>query len=206
MLWVAAVLAAVGGMPQLAIAIVVVVLINGLFSFAQEERASHAALALSDLIPQRATVLRDGQRTVVEAASLVPGDIMLLREGDRVSADARLLNAEHLLVDNSTLTGESERVLRGPDPHASPPEPISQASDLVFSGTYVAAGSGQAVVIATGSSSLLGADREVDERRGSPTHSSAERSRSDRQDHRDVCRDGRGPVLRDLVGPRNAGP
>jgi magnesium-transporting ATPase (P-type) len=156
MLWVAAILAAVGGLPQLAVAIVVVVLINGLFSFAQEERASRAALALSELIPQRATVLRDGQRTVVEAASLVPGDIMLLREGDRISADARLLNAEHLLVDNSTLTGESERVLRGPDPLASSPEPISQANDLVFSGTYVAAGSGHGVVIATGSSSLLG--------------------------------------------------
>ena len=114
MLWVAAVLAAIGGMPQLAVAIVVVVIVNGLFSFAQEERASRAAAALSELLPLRVSVLRDGRRAMVEADSLVPGDIVLLHEGDRISADARLLVADRLLVDNSTLTGESERVLATP--------------------------------------------------------------------------------------------
>ena len=101
MLWVAAVLAAVGGMPQLAVAIVVVVIVNGLFSFAQEERASRAAAALSELLPLRVSLLRDGRRAMVEADSLVPGDIVLLHEGDRISADARLLVADRLLVDGT---------------------------------------------------------------------------------------------------------
>ena len=156
MLWVAAVLAAVGGMPQLAVAIVVVVIVNGLFSFAQEERASRAAAALSELLPLRVSVLRDGRRAMVEADSLVPGDIVLLHEGDRISADARLLVADRLLVDNSTLTGESERVARNADTLDDQPEPISAADNLVFAGTYVAAGSGHAVVIATGKATLLG--------------------------------------------------
>jgi magnesium-transporting ATPase (P-type) len=156
MLWIAAILAWIGGLPELAVAIVVVVLINGLFSFAQEERASRAAAALARLLPQRVTVLRDGQRAVVEAPDLVPGDVMLLREGDRVSADARVLAAEHLLLDDSTLTGESERVLRDPATLEAMPSPPSDASNLVFAGTYVAAGSGQAVAFATGHRSMLG--------------------------------------------------
>jgi magnesium-transporting ATPase (P-type) len=89
MLWAAAVLAMVGGLPQLAIAIVLVILVNGIFSFAQEERATKAAAALSDLMPTFANVLRDGRPTRVDAVDLVPGDIVQVREGDRVSADAR---------------------------------------------------------------------------------------------------------------------
>ena len=156
MLWIAAALAAIGGMPQLAIAIVLVVLINGVFSFAQEERASKAAAAILELVPVAADVMRDGRRTRVDAEVLVPGDIVLLREGDRISADARLITTDELLVDASTLTGESVPVARTASPLDSDPEPLSGAEDLVFAGTHVVAGSATAIVLRTGSTTMLG--------------------------------------------------
>jgi len=156
MLWVAAALAAIGGMPQLAAAIVVVVVVNGLFSFAQEERASRAAAALAELMPSLVVVLRDGRRKRIDTEVLVPGDVMLLREGDRISADARILAANRLLVDEATLTGESVPLERDAEAMDHAPAPVSDATNLVFAGTHVAAGSGQAVVIVTGRSTLLG--------------------------------------------------
>ena len=115
MLWIAAILAFVGGMPQLGWAIIAVVIINGVFSFAQEYRAERATQALSALLPEKATVMRDGRRSSILAAELVPGDLVLLREGDRISADARVVRSTSLRVDNSTLTGESEALSRDPN-------------------------------------------------------------------------------------------
>jgi magnesium-transporting ATPase (P-type) len=156
MLWAAAVLAMVGDLPQLAIAIVLVILVNGIFSFAQEERATKAAAALSDLMPTFANVLRDGRLTRVDAIDLVPGDIVQVREGDRVSADARVMVADGLLVDTSTLTGESVPVSRTAEVLAAEPEPLSSAANLVFAGTHVVAGSGSALVLRTGADTVLG--------------------------------------------------
>jgi magnesium-transporting ATPase (P-type) len=119
MLWVAAGLAFVGGMPQLGVAIIIVIVLNGLFSFAQEYRAERAIRALSALLPEAAVVRRDGRKAEVPAAELVPGDLVLLREGDRISADARVLRSAGLKVDNSMLTGESEPVPRRPAPRAA---------------------------------------------------------------------------------------
>jgi magnesium-transporting ATPase (P-type) len=155
MLWVAAALAFVGDMPQLGVAIVIVVIVNGIFSFAQEERAARAAAALAQLLPEAATAMRDGMASRLEADSLVPGDIVLLREGDRVSADARIVMSDGLLVDNSTLTGESEPVFRDAGP-VTMVSGQSDSGDLVFAGTYVASGSARAVVIATGTNTRLG--------------------------------------------------
>lgn len=93
MLWVAAVLALLAGMPALAVAIVVVVVLNGVFSFAQEYRADRAAERLRELLPVRATVRRDGRAMVVDATDLVIGDVVLLEAGDRVCADATVLPA-----------------------------------------------------------------------------------------------------------------
>ena len=84
MLWVAAVLALVAGLPALSVAIAVVVLLNGAFSFAQEYRADRAAERLADLMPLRATVRRDGRAQVVDAVELVVGDLVVLEAGDRV--------------------------------------------------------------------------------------------------------------------------
>lgn len=142
LLWVAAGLAAVAGMPQLAIAIAVVVVVNGLFAFAQQHRAERAAERLRDLLPRRATVRRDGRPTVVDAADLVVGDVVLLGAGDRVSADLRVLSASALGIDTSTMTGESVPDHPGPD-------------DAVLAGTFVLEGEAEAVVTATGTRTVL---------------------------------------------------
>lgn len=156
LLWAAALLALIGGMPQLSLAIVIVVLINGLFSFAQEERAERATKALRQLLPVTATVLRDGRHVEVPAVDLVRGDIVLLREGDRISADARLTRADDLRVDQSMLTGESEPVSRTAEPWPASAEDLLAAPCLLFAGTFVTSGAGRGVVIATGSRTRLG--------------------------------------------------
>jgi len=127
MLWVAAGLAFVGGMPQLGIAIIVVILVNGAFSFAQEYRAERAVRALSALLPETVVVRRGGRKLTVPAAELVLGDIVLLREGDRISADARVIRSSELRVDMSTLTGESKPVARVAEPVTdAPPDPLDE--------------------------------------------------------------------------------
>ena len=160
MLWMASVLAMIGGMPQLAIAIVLVVLVNGVFSFAQEERSAKAAAAIVELMAAVADVMRDGRRTRVDAEALVPGDIVLLGEGNRISADARLIATDGLLVDTSTLTGESVPVARTALSDSNP-EPSSDAENLVFAGTHVVEGSAAAIVLRTGSATVLGSIAQV---------------------------------------------
>ena len=91
LLWVAAALAIVGGMPALGVAIVAVVLVNGVFAFVQENRAERAAAGLRDLLPVFATVLRDGREQQVTADLIVPGDVVLLAAGDRITADMTCL-------------------------------------------------------------------------------------------------------------------
>jgi magnesium-transporting ATPase (P-type) len=156
MLWVAAGLAFVGGMPQLGIAIIVVILVNGVFSFAQEYRAERAVRALSALLPETALVLRGGRKLTVPASELVPGDVVLLREGDRISADARVLRSSELKVDMSTLTGESKPVGRVVEPEAEASIDPLDAPNLVFAGTFVTSGFGSVVVATTGAITRLG--------------------------------------------------
>jgi calcium-translocating P-type ATPase len=142
LLWVAGVLAFVAGMPELGVAIFVVVVINGLFAFAQEYRAERAAERLRDLLPRRATVLRDGRAVEVDANELVVRDVVLLASGDRISADLRVLEAHALSVDTSALTGESVPVAVGPE-------------ETAFAGTFVVEGEGLALVTATASDTRL---------------------------------------------------
>jgi potassium/sodium efflux P-type ATPase len=156
MLWVAAGLAFVGGMPQLGVAIIVVIVVNGLFSFLQEYRAERAVRALSALLPEVAVVRRAGRRRTVPAEELVPGDIVLLAEGDRISADARVIRSSALKVDMSTLTGESEPLLRTSEPLEQAPGDPVEAPNVVFAGTFVASGSATAVVAATAAATRLG--------------------------------------------------
>jgi P-type Ca2+ transporter type 2C len=157
LLWVAAVLAFVGQMPQLGWAIIAVVIVNGAFSFVQEYRAERATRALAALLPEEATALRDGRKRQVPAVELVPGDVLLLAEGDRVSVDARVLQSDDLKVDNAALTGESEPIPRSVEALAAAPSDPADAPNLVFAGTYVASGSGWVVVVATGARTRLGA-------------------------------------------------
>ncbi|MBK5228418.1 MAG: cation-transporting P-type ATPase [Actinobacteria bacterium] len=161
MLWLAALLAFVGGLQQLGWAIIVVVLINGVFSFVQEFKAERATRSLADLLPERATVNRAGRVQEVLGEQLVRGDVLLLREGDRVCADARVLRSTRLKVDNSLLTGESESVERTVEAEVSRPEDALDARCVVFAGTHVASGSGEAVVVATGEHTRLGRISEL---------------------------------------------
>jgi Ca2+-transporting ATPase len=157
MLWVAAGLAFLGQMPQLGWAIMIVVVLNGLFSYAQEYRAERAIRALSALLPESALVLRGGAKVRIPAAELVAGDVMLLREGDRISADGRVIQSAGLKIDISMLTGESKPVSRMADPLADPPADIAEASNVVLAGTFVTSGSATVVVVATGSQTRLAA-------------------------------------------------
>ncbi|MGW5072618.1 cation-translocating P-type ATPase [Rhodococcus sp. NPDC004095] len=154
LLWLATVLAALSGSGPLAVAIVVVILLNAGFAFVQERHAEQAVEALSAYLPPHARVLRDGAERQIDARELVPGDVMVVGEGDRVSADARLLTGS-LEVDTSTLTGESAPVAVAVD-IADSHVPLIRARDIVFSGTTCTAGEATAVVFATGMRTELG--------------------------------------------------
>ena len=104
-------LAWVGGAPALSIAVVAVILLNAGFAFVQEMQAERAVDALAAFLPATAWVVRDGARTEIPAWELVPGDVLIVAEGDRVCADARLIDGS-LVLDLSALTGESLPVSR----------------------------------------------------------------------------------------------
>jgi calcium-translocating P-type ATPase len=162
LLWAAALLAWLVGIYAVAIAIVVVIVINAIFAFVQEAQAERAVEALAAFLPEQAKVMRDGQTVTAAAAELVPGDVLVLEEGDRVSADARLLTGA-VEVDLSMLTGESAPVLRSAellDAHV----PLDQARDLVLSGTSCTEGEAQALVFATGMRTELGRIAALSER------------------------------------------
>ncbi|HEY0196469.1 MAG TPA: HAD-IC family P-type ATPase [Methanobacterium sp.] len=110
LLWAASILAFLSGTPQLGFAIIAVILINAIFSFWQEYQAEKAIEALKRILPTTAKVVREGKSEEIVASQLVPGDIMVLEEGDNISADARLVEAFQMKVDSSTLTGESRPV------------------------------------------------------------------------------------------------
>ncbi|HUK95144.1 MAG TPA: cation-transporting P-type ATPase [Gaiellaceae bacterium] len=154
LLWVAALLALVAGTAVLAAAIVGVILLNAAFAFLQERQAERAVEALASYMSPHASVLRDGRRTVIEARLLVPGDLLLVAEGDRISADARLLEGA-VEVDVSTLTGESVPVSRSAE-FVDADAPLLEARDLVFSGSACTGGEARAVVVATGMRTELG--------------------------------------------------
>lgn len=157
LLWVGAFLAWLAGMPQLSWAIVVVILINGAFSYWREYQAERAAEALQALLPRQVMVRRENEEQLIAATEVVPGDILLLTEGAAISADARILTAERLRVDMSALTGESKPIPRTAD-NAKVVLPVSTAAlpNLVFAGTTVVSGRGEAAVFATGAHTEFG--------------------------------------------------
>jgi calcium-translocating P-type ATPase len=142
LLWVAAALAFVAGMPELGWAVVAVVLINGVFSYVQEERAEHAATRLRALLPSQVTVRRDGRLGRVDTVDLVPGDVVVLVAGDRVPADLRFTATSSCTVDESLLTGESDPVPKNKD-------------DPGVGGTFLANGEAEGSVTATGERTRL---------------------------------------------------
>jgi magnesium-transporting ATPase (P-type) len=135
--------------------ILAVVLINGVIGFVQEGRAEQAMLAIRGMLAPQCSVLRDGRRRSIDAAELVPGDIVLVEAGDRVPADLRLIEARALKAEEAILTGESIPVDKGIAPVAAA-SPLGDRSCVLFSGTMVVAGTGRGVVAATGSATQIG--------------------------------------------------
>jgi magnesium-transporting ATPase (P-type) len=135
--------------------ILAVVALNAITGFVQEGRAERALEAVRDLIAPRATVLRRGQREGTDAATLVPGDVVVLEPGDRAPADARILSARALRVQEAALTGESEAAAKDPAPVAADAA-LGDRTSMIHAGTLIAAGQGTAVVTATGAATEIG--------------------------------------------------
>jgi calcium-translocating P-type ATPase len=154
LLWAAAGLAWGAGIVQVAVAIVVVIVVNAVFAFLQEVQAERAVEALASYLPAMARVRRAGGVQTVPAAELVPGDVLLIEEGERIPADGRVL-AGAVEIDTSALTGESLPVARSAE-WADNGVPLLQARDLVFSGTTCTEGEATAIVVATGMNTELG--------------------------------------------------
>ncbi len=141
------------GSLAIAIALIGVVLLNGGFSYWQAHKAEAIMDSFRDLLPRRATVLRDGVLLEIPASAVVRGDLLVLEEGGQVPADARLVAVAGLKVDNSSLTGESEPQLRTVEPTG---HRLLESRNVVFSGTQVMAGNGRAVVFAAGMKTQIG--------------------------------------------------
>lgn len=156
LLWVGGIVGIIAKMPQLTIAIWMVNVINGLFSFWQEFRAEKATDALKKLLPTYTRVLRDGIEQKILAEELVPGDLMLLTEGENISADCRLVEQAVMRTNQSTLTGESRPVAKIADGVLQDGITYTEIPNLVFAGTSVATGTGKAVVISTGMKTEFG--------------------------------------------------
>lgn len=154
------------GYDILGFAILGAVVVNATFAFWQEYKADKTVEALLKLIPALVEVQRAGEIREVDARTVVPGDILIIEEGDRIAADAVVIEANSLYVNNATLTGEARPTRRVDAPDTS--ESILDARNVVFAGTTVTSGNGRAVVDATGANTEFGKiaslTREVEKR------------------------------------------
>jgi Ca2+-transporting ATPase len=144
-----------GGLAD-AMVILGVVAINGAIGYVTESESEKTIHALKSLVRPSAGVIRDGLMQEVPAEEVVPGDILVLKPGSYVSADARLLEVEHLSVDESALTGESLPVVKTVEPLSKVDVPLADRTNMVYMGTLVTGGQGFAVVVATGQYTEVG--------------------------------------------------
>ncbi len=141
------------GLLSLGIAIVVVICINAVFTFIQEYRTEKAVEALKRLLPFNVKVTRDGEMREIRAENVAPGDLIILSEGDKVPADARVVESVSLMVNNAPLTGESDARPRSHDAFKGD---YFESPNIVFAGTHIVSGSGRAVAFATGMATEFG--------------------------------------------------
>jgi calcium-translocating P-type ATPase len=161
LLWIAALLAWIAdwwmpaqGMATLAVAIVCVIAVNGVFSFWQEYRAEEMMAALQRFLPHHVRALRDGTTAVVPSEDVVPGDVIFLAAGDDVPADCRLVEAIGVRVNNATITGEARPVSRDTQPSAE--AELLRGRNVLLAGTSVTGGEARALVFATGMHTAFG--------------------------------------------------
>ena len=156
-------------LPFDALAILAIVVLNAVLGFVQEYRAERAVEALEELSAPVARVRRDGEEREVAAAELVPGDILLLTAGDRVPADARLVEVHTLKVDEAPLTGESVAVSKRVEALDDPATEIGDRRNMVYMGTAVTYGRATAVVVGTGADTEMGGIATLLQRAGDKT-------------------------------------
>jgi P-type Ca2+ transporter type 2C len=142
-------------LPYEAIAIFAVVLLNAIMGYIQQSRAEQAVAALRQMSAAHANVIRDGARQSITATEVVPGDIILIEEGDTVPADARLIQSTALQTAEAALTGESLPVSKDIDPITEDVE-LGDRHNMIFSGTAATYGHGKAVIVATGMQTQMG--------------------------------------------------
>lgn len=140
------------------IIILVVLIFNAIVGALQEGRAQNTLLALKRLAETKAIVVRDGKEFIVNDIEIVPGDIIILQEGEKVPADARVIQSNNLKIDEAALTGESMPVHKVSEVinEGNFTVPIADQKNTIFKGTHVVAGNGKAVVVATGSETAIG--------------------------------------------------
>ena len=136
--------------------ILFVLFFNAVVGTVQEGKAQNIFASLKNFIKTNASVLRDGEEYIISDEEVAPGDIIILREGEKIPADARLLYSESLQVDESALTGESNPKFKIPTPIKKSDIPTSDQKNMVFKGTNVVAGSGKAIVVTTGINTIIG--------------------------------------------------
>jgi len=137
------------------IVILAILILNAVLGFFQEYKAEKAIALLKKLSPQKTTVIRNNQIKEINSSKIVPGDIILLEEGDKISADARLIHVDYFRVDESTLTGESTPVTKIIKPLKGKQQ-VAEQINMVFAGTAVVAGRAKAVVVNTGHNTEMG--------------------------------------------------
>jgi P-type Ca2+ transporter type 2C len=136
--------------------ILFVLLFNAIIGTIQEGRAQNTLSALKKFVTTRATVLRDGKEVVVEDHEIVPGDIIMLDEGEKIPADARLIRADNLKLEEAALTGESTPVRKSIEILEKVNLPTAERKNMVFKGTSISVGYGKAIVVATGLDTAIG--------------------------------------------------
>lgn len=136
--------------------ILFVLLFNAIIGLIQEGKAQNTLLALKKFTQTNTTVLRDGKEDVIPSYNIVPGDIIILQEGEKIPAGARIIESHNLTVDESALTGESVPVHKFAEVISTPNLQIGDQKNMVFNGTHIVAGNGQAIVVATGLDTVIG--------------------------------------------------
>ncbi len=155
-LMVAAVISMMSDNVESTIVIFAVILLNAVLGTTQHQKAQKSLNSLKALSSPAARVLRDGQTIEIPSSLVVPGDILLLEAGDLVVADGRILECHNLMVNESSLTGESDNVEKQSDTLSSSPVPLAEQSNMIFSGSLITGGRAAAVVTATGMDTEIG--------------------------------------------------